>query len=211
MDWLDWSSILNEVDWQTPFRCSEKRREFAEVYPRSEEIFKALWLTPFDQVKVVILGQDPYPSPGHADGLAFSVSTPVCPPSLKNIFDELKTDLDVTRTELNLNDWAEQGVLLLNSVLTVEKNLPGSHKNFGWQVITDHLIELLSKNRENLVFILWGKYAQQKEMYIDTNKHKVIKSAHPSPLSALKGFFGSRPFSETNKYLFSVNKEGIIW
>ncbi len=174
------------------------------VYPASADIFAAFRETPFEKVRVVILGQDPYHGPGQAHGLSFSVPTGVpAPPSLVNIFKELQTDVDgfVKPKHGNLLSWARQGVLLLNSVLTVEAGKAGSHQNRGWEIFTDRVIELLSTEREHLVFILWGSYAQKKGAKIDRNKHLVIESVHPSPLSSYRGFFGSKPFSQAAQYL----------
>lgn len=183
------------------------------IYPKGKNILKAFNLTKFNDVKVIILGQDPYHNPGQAHGLSFSVpeNTPN-PPSLVNIFKELANDIqDVTINSGNLEHWAMQGVLLLNASLTVEENKPMSHSKIGWQVFTNNVIKSLSDNRENLVFILWGKFAQSKEMFIDATKHLIIKSVHPSPLSAYNGFFGSKPFSKTNEYLISKNIKPIDW
>ena len=176
----------------------------AAIYPPSRDIFAAFRETPFDKVRVVILGQDPYHGPGQAHGLSFSVPKGVpAPPSLVNIFKELETDIDgfVKPKHGNLLSWAHQGILLLNSVLTVEAGKAGSHQNRGWEIFTDCVIELLSNEREHLVFILWGSYAQKKGAKIDRKKHLVIESVHPSPLSSYRGFFGSKPFSKANQYL----------
>ena len=174
-----------------------------QIYPPSPDIFAAFRETPFDEVRVVILGQDPYHGPGQAHGLSFSVPMGVPPPpSLVNIFKELQTDLGLPKPPHgNLISWAHHGVLLLNSVLTVEAGKAGSHQNRGWEIFTDHVIELLSNEREHLVFILWGAYAQKKGAKIDRTKHLVIESVHPSPLSSYRGFFGSKPFSQAKKYL----------
>ena len=184
------------------------------VYPPAKFIFNAFELTPFDNVKVVILGQDPYHGPNQANGLAFSVNNDVkVPPSLVNIYKELESDLGIKTINKGgcLDGWAKQGVLLLNATLTVRANQAGSHQNKGWEEFTDSVIKLLSDKKENLVFILWGNYAQKKGVVIDENKHLVIKSAHPSPLSAYNGFFGSKPFSQTNSYLIFSNQEPINW
>lgn len=184
-----------------------------DIYPKKESIFKALELTPLKDVKVVILGQDPYHGEGQANGLSFSVNKGIkLPPSLRNIYKELEQDLGIpTPTHGDLTNWSKQGVLLLNSVLTVEKGKPGSHKNMGWQEYTDGIIKQISEEKENIVFILWGKYAESKKELIDNNKHKIIISTHPSPFSARKGFFGSKPFSRTNNYLKEHNKKEIDW
>ena len=191
------------------------------VYPPARFIFNAFELTPFDKVKVVILGQDPYHGPNQANGLAFSVNNGVkIPPSLINIYKEIETDMGQKSKNIegNLEAWAKQGVLLLNATLTVKANQAGSHQNKGWEKFTDSVIKILSDKKENLVFILWGNYAQKKvlrqaqdEIIIDEKKHLVIKSAHPSPLSAYNGFFGSKPFSQTNAYLIFSGKEPIVW
>jgi uracil-DNA glycosylase len=186
----------------------------AIVYPPPKFIFHAFELTPFDQVKVVILGQDPYHGDGQATGLSFSVPSGVrLPPSLQNINKEIESDLGhkSVLSDGDLTPWAKQGVLLLNATLTVRANSAGSHQNIGWEQFTDAVIKVLSQQKENLVFILWGAYAQKKGAIIDTSKHLVIKSPHPSPFSAYTGFFGSRPFSQCNYYLFSHREEPINW
>lgn len=182
------------------------------VYPPPRLIFNALDSLPVDQVKVVVLGQDPYHGPGQAHGLSFSVpSTTPIPPSLQNIYKELYADLKIKRNGGDLSAWVKQGVLLLNSTLTVRAHQAGSHQNKGWENLTDAIIHKLAQTKKNLVFILWGKYAQNKGSFIDPNEHLVIKSSHPSPLSAYNGFFGSKPFSKTNNYLVSLNKDPISW
>ncbi len=175
------------------------------IYPPARDIFAAFRETPFDEVRVVILGQDPYHGPGQAHGLSFSVPKSVPPPpSLQNIYKELETDLAMPRpTHGNLLSWAHEGVLLLNSVLTVEAGKAGSHQNRGWEIFTDRVIEVLSEEKEHLVFILWGAYAQKKGAKIDRKKHLVLESVHPSPLSVYRGFYGSKPFSKTKRYLLS--------
>lgn len=179
------------------------------VYPPPKFIFRAFDLTPFDSVKVVILGQDPYHGEGQANGLAFAVEPGIgLPPSLQNIYKELKSDLGVGG---NINNWAGQGVLLLNATLTVQANSPASHQNKGWEQFTDAVIKTLSDQKENLVFILWGAYAQKKGAVIDVEKHLVIKSPHPSPFSAHTGFFGSQPFSKCNNYLSLFGENPIDW
>lgn len=173
------------------------------IYPQFKNIFRALELTPFDNVKVVIIGQDPYINPDQAQGLSFSVPTNTkLPPSLKNIFIELKNDLGIDRKNGNLDDWAHQGVLLLNSTLTVEKGKSNSHKDFGWMTFTDEIVKLLSEKKQGIVWILWGGFAQKKEKLIDKSKHHIINGAHPSPLSCTK-FFGGKYFSKCNEYLES--------
>lgn len=183
------------------------------VYPPAKLIFNALDMLPVYQVKVVILGQDPYHGPGQAHGLSFSVPDGVKPPpSLVNIYKELQSDLGIKRNNSgNLINWVNQGVLLLNSTLTVRDNQAGSHQNKGWENFTDAIVHKLAESNTNLVFILWGRYAQNKGNFIDINKHLVLKSSHPSPLSAYNGFFGSKPFSKVNNYLISVGKDPINW
>jgi len=184
------------------------------VYPPVKQIFSAFNLTPFDKVKIVILGQDPYHGKGQARGLSFSVPKGINPPpSLVNIFKEIESDLNVkiSKTNGNLEDWAKQGVLLLNSVLTVRANSPASHRNFGWEKLTDTVIKTLSDKKEQLVFLLWGKFAQKKESLIDASKHFILKAPHPSPFSANSGFFGCKHFSKTNEYLIKTSQTPIKW
>ena len=183
------------------------------IYPKSAEVFQAFNLTPFDQVKVVLLGQDPYHGPGQAHGLCFSVRPGVpLPRSLKNIYQELHADLGLSMGSQGcLIPWAEQGVLLLNSVLTVEQGLAGSHQNKGWETFTDQVIALLNAQKKGLVFLLWGAYAQRKGQLIDAQKHCVLRAAHPSPFSAHQGFFGCKHFSKTNAYLASQGLAPIDW
>lgn len=185
-----------------------------DVFPHPKNIFNAFALTPFDQVKVVILGQDPYHGKGQAHGLSFSVQDGIrVPPSLRNIYTEIKTDLGITpnASSGDLTRWASQGVLLLNATLTVEKGNPGSHQGQGWEQFTDAVIQSLSDSDNHIVFILWGNYARAKGAKIDRTKHLVIESAHPSPFSAHSGFFGSRPFSSANAYLRAHGTEEIDW
>jgi len=183
------------------------------IYPASDMIFNALNLTDFNKVKVVILGQDPYHGEGQAHGLCFSVPPNIkIPPSLQNIFKELQSDLNIPISkDGNLSPWAEQGVLLLNSVLTVEQAKAGSHQGKGWEAFTDAIITALNEQAEHLVFILWGSYAQKKGSFIDAAKHLVIQAPHPSPLSAHRGFFGGQYFSRTNAYLENHGKTAINW
>lgn len=182
------------------------------IYPEYKNIFNALRYTDYDQVKVVILGQDPYHGENEAHGLSFSVREGIkTPPSLLNIFKELESDLGIKRTKTDLTDWAENGVLLLNSIMTVVKDSPLSHKNKGWEIFTDRLIELLGEREEPLVFIFWGSYARSKKELIKNKKHLILESVHPSPLSANRGFFGSKPFSKTNDFLIKNNIEPIKW
>lgn len=182
-------------------------------YPCSSDIFKAIELTPFEKIKVVIIGQDPYHGEKQANGLAFSVYKDIkIPPSLKNIYKELNSDLGIPiATHGDLTKWAKGGVLLLNSILTVEPHKPASHRNIGWEEYTDRIVKRINDEKENIVFILWGNYAQEKGKYIDENKHLVIRSPHPSPFSARKGFFGSKPFSKCNGYLKEKGIEEIDW
>ena len=184
------------------------------IYPSKSLIFNAFNLCDFDEVKVIILGQDPYHGPDQAHGLSFSVRKNIpFPPSLKNIIKELENDIGVkfNQNDGNLSKWAKQGVFLLNTTLTVEKSKPLSHSKIGWELFTNKVIELLSEKKQNLVFILWGKHAQAKNQLIDNSKHLVISSTHPSPLSAHRGFFGSKPFSQTNNFLLSKNIKEINW
>lgn len=182
------------------------------VYPKYENIFNALRYTDYDDVKVVILGQDPYHGENEAHGLSFSVLDGVRrPPSLDNIFKELYNDIGVKRTNNNLSDWTKQGVLLLNSIMTVIKDKPLSHKGEGWEVFTDNIIKYLNEREKPVVFILWGAYARSKKELITNKNHLIIESAHPSPLSASRGFFGSKPFSKCNEFLRNNGYEEIKW
>lgn len=181
-------------------------------FPAGKHIFRAFDLTPFDQVKVVILGQDPYHTPGAAMGLCFSIPDGTRPqPSLRNIIKELASDVGVQRTHTDLTDWAEQGVFLLNSVLTVRSGEAGSHAGKGWEKLTDSAIARLSAEREGVVFILWGSYAIAKRALIDAGKHLILTAPHPSPLSAHRGFFDSKPFSQANAYLQAKGQAPIVW
>lgn len=184
-----------------------------QIYPPGSLIFNALNSTPLEQVKVVVIGQDPYHGPGQAHGLCFSVQPGVkTPPSLVNIYKELKRDLNIDMpSHGNLQHWAEQGVLLLNTSLTVEHGIAGSHAKIGWQTFTDRVIEVVSQQQERLVFLLWGAHAQSKEKLIDSSKHLVLKSVHPSPLSAHRGFIGNGHFSRTNKFLQQHQLSPIDW
>ena len=183
------------------------------IYPKSNEVFNAFRYTDYDNVKVVIIGQDPYHGPNQAEGLSFSVKDEVLkPPSLKNIFKELEDDLGIPFPKKNsLKPWAYQGVLLLNAVLTVEEHKPTSHKDKGWELFTNHVIEKINEKEEPVVFILWGNYAREKKKLITNPKHYIIESAHPSPFSAYNGFFGSKPFSKTNSFLKKNNLKEIDW
>ena len=191
------------------------RNEYATktVYPPGSQIFAAFDACPFDRVKVVILGQDPYHEPNQAHGLCFSVNDHVpFPPSLQNIFKEIESDLGIPVPQSgNLTRWARQGVLLLNATLTVEAHRAASHQGKGWETFTDAVIHKLAEEREHLVFILWGAYAQRKGEFIDRNRHLVLQSPHPSPLSAHRGFFGNHHFSQTNQYLVAHGIEPIQW
>jgi uracil-DNA glycosylase len=191
----------------------EEERKNHTVFPPENEVFNALSHTPYDKVKVLLLGQDPYHDEGQAHGLCFSVRPGVKPPpSLKNIFKELKSDVGC-RIPNNgcLTPWADQGVLLLNAVLTVRAHEPNSHKGKGWETFTDEIIRKVGEKKEMVVFILWGAYAQKKTALIDTDRHLILKSAHPSPLSAKNGFFGSKPFSQTNAALQAAGRGEIDW
>jgi uracil-DNA glycosylase len=195
----------------TEFLREEKKKHV--VYPPGPEIFAAFDLAPFNRVKVVILGQDPYHGPGQAHGLCFSVPDGIShPPSLVNIFKEIESDLGIPVPKgSNLAKWAIQGVLLVNAILTVRANEPTSHQNKGWEKFTDAVIRNLSEKRRNLIFLLWGNYAQAKESLIDCDRHYILKAAHPSPLSASRGFFGCRHFSKTNEILAEQGLNGIDW
>ena len=191
----------------------ERKAAGARIYPPLPKIFAAFDATPFDAVKVVILGQDPYHGPGQAHGLCFSVLPGVAvPPSLDNIFKEIQRDLGIARPDHGfLMPWAERGVLLLNSVLTVEDGKPGSHQGKGWEGFTDHVVDTLNREREGLVFLLWGSYAQAKGKVIDTRRHRVLKTTHPSPLSAHRGFLGSGHFSAANDSLARNGQTPVDW
>ncbi len=211
----DWHKHLESTFKLDYFKNLEQELNNSDkiIYPTSGDIFKAFALSGFNNTKVVILGQDPYHNENQAHGLSFSVADEVkIPPSLRNIYKELESDLGIKpNTSGNLEHWASQGVLLLNSVLTVEKNSPGSHAKLGWEVFTDSVIDLLNKEKQNLVFMLWGNYAQQKSELIDVEKHLVLSSTHPSPFSAHKGFFGSKHFSKANEYLKMHKQNPINW
>lgn len=196
------------------FVKSEYTTHKDRVFPKGNEIFKAFEACPFEEVKVVMLGQDPYPTRGHAHGLCFSVEPHVrpLPKSLVNIYKELETDLGIApRENGDLRHWAEQGVFMLNSVLTVREGEANSHKDKGWEKFTDAVIEKLAEKREGIVYILWGSKAQEKGRVVNASKNKIITSPHPSPLSSYRGFFGSKPFSQTNNYLTSIGKAPINW
>ena len=214
-----WLNLL-ESEFSKKYMSDIKTFLFSEysnnkiIYPSKSLIFNAFNLCDFDEVKVIILGQDPYHGPDQAHGLSFSVRKNIpFPPSLKNIIKELENDIGVKfqQNDGDLSKWAKQGVFLLNTTLTVEKSKPLSHSKIGWEFFTDKVIELLSEKKQNLVFILWGKNAQAKNQIIDNSKHLIISSSHPSPLSAHRGFFGSKPFSKTNMFLMSNNIKEINW
>ena len=212
-----WKSVLTD-QFQSPYFRTlkeflvEEKKKYT-LYPPGDLIFNAFQRTPFDRVKVVILGQDPYHGKGQAHGLCFSVPHGIPkPPSLVNIFKELSSDLHTPVPEHgNLENWADQGVLLINATLTVRDSQAGSHQKHGWETFTNRVIEVISQEKDGVVFLLWGRFAQAKESLIDGNKHHVLKSAHPSPLSAYNGFFGCRHFSLTNEYLEKHGKTGIDW
>ena len=211
-----WKQCL-QVEFEQPWWASLAafvKEEYAAgpCFPPGKDIFRAFDLAPFEQVKVVILGQDPYHTPGAAMGLCFSIPDGTRPqPSLRNIIKELASDVGVQRTHTDLSDWAQQGVFLLNSVLTVRSGEAGSHANKGWEKLTDSAIRHLAQEREGIVFILWGSYAIAKRALIDEGKHLVLTAPHPSPLSAHRGFFGSKPFSQANAYLQENGKQPINW
>jgi uracil-DNA glycosylase len=213
-----WAKVL-KAEFEKPYFegivkfLKEEKAAGKVIYPPGPEIFNAFTLTPFEHVKAVLIGQDPYHGAGQAHGLCFSVRKGVTvPPSLVNMYKELKADLDIDPPGHGfLEQWAEQGLLMLNASLTVEAGKPMSHSKIGWEQFTDAVIRTVSEEKEGIVFLLWGKFAQQKEVLIDTSKHFVLKAAHPSPFSATAGFFGSRPFSQTNKILKQQGKEPINW
>jgi uracil-DNA glycosylase len=213
-----WQSLLANEKQQPYFQAAldyvkNERKAGKTIYPKQTDIFNAFKLSPFEKVKVVLLGQDPYHGPGQAHGLAFSVQTGVAPPpSLKNIFKELQSDLGFTIPKHGcLEPWAEQGVLLLNTFLTVEVGKPQSHAKIGWEEFTDKVIKILSDEKEGLVFLLWGAHAQRKGELINSSKHSLLACAHPSPFSANRGFFGYKPFSKTNAILKANGQSEIDW
>ena len=212
-----WNNVLEKFFNKDYFKLIvEKVRneyKFNTIYPKGDKIFNAFNLCPFDSLKVVIIGQDPYHGKGQANGLSFSVEKNIkIPPSLKNIFIELKNNYpEYEYSNGDLTRWANQGVLLLNSILTVRKSEPGSHTNIGWEKFTDFVIKNISSEKSNIVFLLWGKYAQSKSRLIDDNKHLILKSPHPSPFSAHKGFFKNFHFKKTNEYLLLNNIKKINW
>jgi uracil-DNA glycosylase len=214
-----WLKILAE-EFEKPYMKSlkayllEEKERGATIYPKGADIFNALNHTPFDKVKVVILGQDPYHGTGQAHGLSFSVQKGmVVPPSLKNIYKELTTDIPgfTAPPHGDLTQWADEGVLLLNATLTVRAHEAGSHQGKGWETFTDKIISELSEKRKGIVFLLWGRYAQNKSVLIDESKHTIIKAAHPSPFSAYNGFLGTGPFSKTNARLIAQGQSPVNW
>lgn len=213
-----WQKIMAEEFNKSYFLAlsqflAEEEKNGELIYPEQQQLFSAFNLTPFEKVQVIILGQDPYHDSGQAEGLSFSVPAgKKIPPSLQNIFKELKSDLAIPiPTTGSLENWAKQGVLLLNSILSVRAHQPGSHRQKGWELFTDEIIKQLSSQKEGLIFLLWGKYAQEKENLIDRNKHYVLTSTHPSPFSAYRGFLGCKHFSKTNELLVFQAKTPINW
>lgn len=213
----DWDEKLNII-WQSEgfkkfWQLIENEYKYKTVYPSKENIFNALKLTPYANVKVVIVGQDPYHGEGEAHGLSFSVQKGIkLPPSLKNIYKEIYDDLNIEEPNCgDLTKWAKEGVLLLNSSLTVIKDNPNSHQNIGWSLFTDYIIKVLNEKTEPIVFILWGNFAKGKKSLITNPKHLIIESSHPSPFSANYGFFGSHPFSKTNQFLEKNGLDPINW
>ena len=213
----DWNPLLRqefaEQYWAELQGFVQQERKLGAVYPPEEDVYAALHLTPYADVKVLILGQDPYHGEGQAHGLCFSVRRGVAvPPSLQNIYKEMQSDIGLAPpSHGNLESWAGQGVLLLNAVLTVRASQAGSHRNRGWETFTDQVIRMVNNKKERVVFILWGAFAQKKKPLIDSNRHYVIETPHPSPLSAHRGFFGSRPFSRANPALLEAGRSGIDW
>ena len=213
----DWNPLLRqefaEQYWAELQGFVQQERKLGAVYPPEEDVYAALHLTPYADVKVLILGQAPYHGEGHAHGLCFSVRRGVAgPPSLQNIYKEMQSDIGLAPpSHGNLESWAGQGVLLLNAVLTVRASQAGSHRNRGWETFTDQVIRMVNNKKERVVFILWGAFAQKKKPLIDSNRHYVIETPHPSPLSAHRGFFGSRPFSRANTALLEAGRSGIDW
>ena len=212
-----WKELLEEEKEKEYFKKLEefldKEYEENEIYPDRKNLYNALDLTGYEDTNVIILGQDPYHGSHQAHGLSFSIESEKAkfPPSLRNMFKELKTDLDIERTERNLTDWAEQGVLLLNTVLTVQAGKAASHRKKGWETFTDTIIKKLNDKDEQVIFVLWGGDAKKKVPLITNPKHKIIEGVHPSPLSAHTGFFGSKPFSRINEYLEEAGKKPINW
>ncbi len=213
---MDWNIILKDIynskEYKILINKVKEEYKTKTIYPSFNNVFKALELTPYKNVKAVIIGQDPYHGEGEANGLCFSVNKDIKqPPSLRNIFKELKSDLNIEATSNDLSSWAKEGVLLLNSCLTVIKDKPNSHKDIGWQFFTDNIISKLNERKEPIVFILWGNYAKTKKKLITNKNHLIIESSHPSPLGAYKSFFNSKPFSKTNNFLIKNNIKPINW
>ncbi len=214
----EWRNILENFitkqTWKKLKSFVEQEYESKTIYPKKSDIFNALNQMVFDDISVIIIGQDPYHGPGEAHGLSFSVPEEIkLPPSLRNIYKEIESDTGIKKdfTNGNLNHWVNQGVLLLNSVLTVRESNADSHKNKGWEMFTNEIIQKISDNKEHCVFLLWGKKAQKKGQHIDRTKHLVLESPHPSPFSAYRGFFGNKHFSKTNQYLKQHHKPEISW
>ncbi|WP_349402104.1 uracil-DNA glycosylase, family 1 [Candidatus Phytoplasma solani] len=210
-----WQEIIDSQRKKVYFQkivqfLQEEKKKDQIIYPATKDIFTAFRLTPFNKVKAVILGQDPYHGKNQAHGLSFSVKCEKRPPSLNNILKELKDDLNIENKQNNLNSWALEGVLMLNAVLTVQKNTPLSHQKIGWEIFTQTILQTL-QTKKNIVYLLWGKFAQTYEKYIIAKNNYILKTAHPSPFSATSGFFGSKPFSKTNLYLKSHNLKEINW
>lgn len=213
---MDWQTIFHKIKTNHDFSNMDAFLEEAyatkTIYPPRDAIYHAFTLTPFDAVKVVIIGQDPYHGPNQAHGLAFSVQQGTkLPPSLRNMYQELESDLGLTRLTGDLSGWAKEGVLLLNRVLTVEEKKPNAHKGIGWEQFTSAIIEAVSEYKDHVVFVLWGSPAQKLAQFIDEDKHTIIKSVHPSPLSAYRGFFGSKPYSQVNADLEAHGLSPIDW
>lgn len=214
---MNWEELIEQESKKEYYKelmiFVEEEYSRQDVFPAKENIYKALEYTPLQDVKVVILGQDPYHGEGQAHGLSFSVNKGVkLPPSLRNIYKELEEDLGVTAPQDGyLEAWAQEGVLLLNTVLTVRKGEPNSHKGKGWEILTDEIIKAINQECENVVFILWGGPAQKKKKMLDSQKHLILEAPHPSPLSSYRGFFGSKPFSKVNNYLAENDKSKIAW
>lgn len=213
MSWIEVLEPIKNTDYyKNLWQKLEEQYDAEQCFPPKDQIFRALELTAFDDVKVVIIGQDPYHNVGQANGLCFSVTEGIkAPPSLKNIFKELESDLGIIRTKTELDDWATQGVLLLNATLSVKAHEPNSHKDLGWETFTNFIIKQISDHKENVVFVLWGAFAQKKAELINSAQHFILESPHPSPFSARKGFFGSQAFSKINDYLKSKQQTTINW
>ncbi len=215
---MDWETIINQEKQKDYYKELEKfinnRYKETTVYPPKNKIFNAFTLTKYDELKVVILGQDPYHQPFQAQGLAFSTPKEIKnPPSMVNILKEIQSDIGKPSicNDGNLAAWATQGILLINAILTVEDSKPKSHEKKGWEIFTDNIIKHISQNKENIIFILWGAPAISKSKIIDNSKHHILTAPHPSPLSSYRGFFGCKHFSKTNEILKSIEKEEIIW